>query len=183
MKALVLDVAATPTSANASRLDATVNLATDKMGTVNGSGSAVLVVDAKGGMALDERQPLRAKLDADIADLAWVSLFVGDSMEVGGTVKANLEAQGTLAGKWSASGNIRGDKLRVVRIDDGVRLIDLVARHAPEQPQPLPGLHQPWYALLEASSESADGAGLALLRLGQEALESGLLADAVIDPD
>uniref|UniRef100_UPI001F141D13 translocation/assembly module TamB domain-containing protein n=1 Tax=Alcaligenes xylosoxydans xylosoxydans TaxID=85698 RepID=UPI001F141D13 len=41
-----------------------------------------------------------------------------------GQVKANLEAQGTLAGKWSASGAIRGDKLRVVRIDDGVRLIE-----------------------------------------------------------
>lgn len=124
VKALVLDVTATPTSANASRLDAKINLATAKMGTVNGTGSAVLVVDAKGGMALDERQPLRAKLDADIADLAWIGLFVGDSMEVGGAVKANLEAQGTLAGKWSATGTIRGEKLRVVRIDDGVRLID-----------------------------------------------------------
>ena len=124
LRALVLDLTATPTSANASRLDAKVNLATDKMGVINGTGTAVLVVDANGGMALDPRQPLRAKLDADIADLAWVSLFVGDSMEVGGSVKANLEAQGTLAGKWAASGNIRGDKLRVVRIDDGVRLID-----------------------------------------------------------
>ena len=55
-------------------------------------------------MALDARQPIRAKLDADIADLAWVGLFVGDAMEVGGTVKANLEAQGTLAGKWTGSG-------------------------------------------------------------------------------
>ncbi|WP_390882062.1 translocation/assembly module TamB domain-containing protein [Achromobacter marplatensis] len=124
VKALVLDVTATPTSANASRLDAKINLATAKMGTINGTGSAVLIVDAKGGMALDERQPLRAKLDADIADLAWIGLFVGDSMEVGGAVKANLEAQGTLAGKWSANGTIRGEKLRVVRIDDGVRLID-----------------------------------------------------------
>ena len=124
LKALVLDLTATPTSPNASRLDARIDLATAKMGTVNGTGTAVLRVDAKGGMALDERQPLRAKLDADIADLAWVGLFVGDSMEVGGAVKANVEVQGTLAGKWSATGNIRGDKLRLVRIDDGVRLVD-----------------------------------------------------------
>ncbi|MNI35254.1 Translocation and assembly module TamB [compost metagenome] len=94
------------------------------MGTVSGTGTAVLRMDAKGGMALDERQPLRAKLDADIADLAWVSLFVGDTMEVGGAVKANVDVQGTLAGKWAATGTIRGDKLRVVRIDDGVRLVD-----------------------------------------------------------
>ena len=51
LKALVLDVTATPTSANASRLDARINLATDKMGVVNGTGTAVLAVDAKGGMA------------------------------------------------------------------------------------------------------------------------------------
>lgn len=124
VKALVLDLTATPTSANASRLDAKLDLATDKMGKIAGNGTAVLAVDAKGGMALDPRQPIRARLDADITDLAWVSLFVGDSMEIGGQVKANLEAQGTLNGKWSASGAIRGDKLRVVRIDDGVRLIE-----------------------------------------------------------
>jgi FAD/FMN-containing dehydrogenase len=59
-------------------------------------------------------------------------------------------------------------------------VLDLVASHVPEQSQPLPGLGQPWYALLEAASETPDGAGAALLRLGQEALESGLLADAVI---
>lgn len=124
VKALVLDLTATPTSANASRLDAKLDLATDKMGKISGNGTAVLLVNAQGGMALDPRQPIRAKLDADIADLAWVGLFIGDSMEIGGQVKANLEAQGTLAGKWSATGAIRGDKLRVVRIDDGVRLIE-----------------------------------------------------------
>lgn len=124
VKALVLDLTATPISANASRLDAKLDLATDKMGKIAGTGTAVLAVDAKGGMALDPRQPIRAKLDADITDLAWVGLFVGDLMEIGGQVKANLEVQGTLNGKWSASGAIRGDKLRVVRIDDGVRLID-----------------------------------------------------------
>jgi translocation and assembly module TamB len=124
VRSLVLDLTATPTAANASRLDARLDLTTDKMGSVNGSGTGVLVVDARGGMALDPRQPLRARLNADIADLAWVGLFVGDAMEIGGTLKANLEAQGTVSGKWTATGNIRGEKLRLVRIDDGVRLID-----------------------------------------------------------
>ncbi|MEN4919543.1 translocation/assembly module TamB domain-containing protein [Achromobacter spanius] len=124
VKALALDLTATPTSANASRLDARLDLATDKMGSVNGTGTAVLVVDAQGGMALDSRQPLRARLNADIADLAWVGLFVGDTMEIGGTLKANVDVQGTLAGQWNATGTIRGDKLRLVRIDDGVRLVD-----------------------------------------------------------
>nr|WP_313696572.1 translocation/assembly module TamB domain-containing protein [Achromobacter sp.] len=124
VKALVVDVTATPTSANASRLDARLDLATEKMGSINGTGTAVLLVDAQGGMALDSRQPLRARLNADIADLTWVGLFVGDAMEVGGTLKANIDVQGTLAGQWGATGSIQGDKLRLVRIDDGVRLID-----------------------------------------------------------
>lgn len=124
VKSLVVDLTATPTAANASRLDARLDLSTDKMGSINGTGTGVLVVDAQGGMALDPRQPLRARVNADIADLAWIGLFVGDSMEVGGTLKANLEAQGTVAGRWTATGNIRGEKLRLVRIDDGVRLID-----------------------------------------------------------
>ncbi|WP_050814929.1 translocation/assembly module TamB domain-containing protein [Achromobacter arsenitoxydans] len=124
VKTLALELTATPTSANASRLDARLDLATDKMGSVNGTGTAVLAVDAQGGMALDARQPLRARLNADIADLAWVGLFVGDTMEVGGTLNANIDVQGTLAGQWNATGNIRGDKLRLVRIDDGVRLLD-----------------------------------------------------------
>lgn len=124
LRALTLDVTATPTSANASRLDARIDLSTDKMGSINGTGTAVLAVDAQGGMGLDSRQPLRARLNADIADLAWVGLFVGDSMEVGGALKANVDVQGTLAGQWGATGAIQGEKLRLVRIDDGVRLID-----------------------------------------------------------
>ena len=76
LTALALDLTATPSSAGASRLDARLALATEKMGVVNGTASAVLAVDAQGGMALDARQPIRAKLDADIADLAWVGLFV-----------------------------------------------------------------------------------------------------------
>lgn len=82
------------------------------MGKIAGNGTAVLAVDAMGGMARSRASRSAPGPDADITDLARVGLFVGDSMEVGGQVKANLEAQGTLSGKWSASGAIRGDKLR-----------------------------------------------------------------------
>ena len=121
---LAIDVKATPTGGNASRLDATLDVRTQKMGTVSGSASAVLVSGAGGAMALDAKRPIRANLDADIADLTWVDLFVGDTMEVRGKVKAKLDAQGTLNGKWSTAGTIQGQALRIVRIDDGVRLID-----------------------------------------------------------
>ncbi|WP_066413836.1 translocation/assembly module TamB domain-containing protein [Bordetella ansorpii] len=119
LRQLVLDLTATPTSGGASRLAATLDVRTEKMGTIRGQANAMLA-----GLGLDERQPIRANLDADIDDLAWVGLFTGDALEVGGEVDARLQAQGTLAGGWTASGTVRGQKLRVVRVDDGVRLID-----------------------------------------------------------
>jgi len=119
LRQLVLDVNLTPAGGAASRLDAKLDLRTDKMGTVQGQANAVL-----SALAVDPRQPIRANLDADIEDLAWVGLFTGDSLEVGGKVNAHLQAQGTLAGAWAATGAVRGSKLRVVRVDDGVRLID-----------------------------------------------------------
>ena len=119
LQALAVDLVAKPTGGAGSRVDATINVATAKMGTVKGNASAML-----NGLALDEKQPLRAKLDANIADLAWVSLFTGDSIELGGAVTASIDTQGTLAGPWRTTGTIRGSKLRVIRIDDGVRLFD-----------------------------------------------------------
>ncbi|MFJ1301761.1 translocation/assembly module TamB domain-containing protein [Pseudomonadota bacterium AL_CKDN230030165-1A_HGKHYDSX7] len=119
LRALVLEATATPGAGGLSRLVANVNLQTEKMGGLTATANASLR-----GLALDPRQPIRANIDADMADLAWLSLFVGDALEIGGTLKANVQAQGTLAGKWNATGTIQGDKLRVVRIDDGVRLLD-----------------------------------------------------------
>ncbi len=65
-----------------------------------------------------------------MADLSWVNLFTGDALEVGGALRAQVRAQGTLAGGWSATGELRGGKLRLLRVDDGVRLVDgtLLAR-------------------------------------------------------
>lgn len=124
LRRLVLDVNATPTGASASRLNATLDVQTEKMGAVRGQANAVLSSGQGGALALDPRQPIRASLDADIDDLAWVSLFTGDALEVGGEIDASLQAQGTLGGAWAASGTVRGQKLRVVRVDDGVRLVD-----------------------------------------------------------
>ncbi|GAB3327477.1 translocation/assembly module TamB domain-containing protein [Bordetella tumulicola] len=121
---LVVDVKATPTGGGASRLAATLDVRTKKMGTITGAANAVLVAGADGSLALDERRPMSVNLDADITDLTWVDLFVGDTMEVRGKVQAKVEATGTLKGQWKTTGTIRGQALRVVRIDEGVRLID-----------------------------------------------------------
>lgn len=119
LRALVLDVTASPGQGGISRLNAALNLETEKMGRINATASTQLR-----GLGLDPKQPVRADINADIADLAWLGLFVGDSLELGGSLKANVQVNGSLAGAWNANGTIQGDKLRVVRIDDGVRMID-----------------------------------------------------------
>jgi len=124
LQALLLEVNATAVSATSSRLDATLNLATAKMGRIAGKGSAMLVTGKDGALALATNQAMRVNLNADIADLAWLGLFTGDATELGGSLKADIDAQGTLGGNWRANGTISGQKLRVVRIDDGVRLLD-----------------------------------------------------------
>lgn len=124
LQALLLEVNATAASATSSRLEATLNLATAKMGRVAGRGSAMLVTGKDGALGLATNQAMRVNLNADIADLAWLGLFTGDATELGGSLKADIDAQGTLGGNWRANGTISGQKLRVVRIDDGVRLLD-----------------------------------------------------------
>src|SRR5690606_17461625 len=63
-------------------------------------------------------------IDADIDDLGWTSLFLDDSMELGGAVQAKVGLESRPDGSWNSNGTISGQKIRVVRIDDGVRLLD-----------------------------------------------------------
>ncbi len=119
LKTLQLELTASAGQGGVSRLDAALDVDTEKMGRVKASATTQLK-----GLALEPRQPVRAELNADIADLAWMGLFVGDTLEVGGSLRANARIDGSLASGWQANGVIEGDKLRVVRIDDGVRLMD-----------------------------------------------------------
>jgi translocation and assembly module TamB len=124
LRQLAVDVIAKPVNANSSRLDATLDLQTAKMGRVNATGSAVLVSSKESGFALDPRQPVHANVNADIADLGFIGIFTGDSTEAGGAVKADVDITGTVGGAWHTNGTVRGEKLRIVRLDDGVRLMD-----------------------------------------------------------
>jgi translocation and assembly module TamB len=124
LRDLVLNVSATPTSGRNSRVEADLRVDTATMGSLRGTGTAMLAATPDGAIGLAPRQPMRVSLDADIADLTWVDLFTGDDTSVGGSLKASVQAQGMPGAAWTANGTIRGEHLRVVRIDDGVRLLD-----------------------------------------------------------
>ncbi|MGB3289639.1 MAG: translocation/assembly module TamB domain-containing protein [Burkholderiaceae bacterium] len=124
LRELAVDLVAKRAGDAVSRLSADARIATAKMGRISASASTLLHASPGGGLFLNPKDVKTAKIDADIDDLGWTSLLLGDAMELGGAVQARVQAQSKPDGSWDTSGTITGSKMRVVRIDDGVRLLD-----------------------------------------------------------
>ncbi|WP_397474937.1 translocation/assembly module TamB domain-containing protein [Pusillimonas sp.] len=120
---LDLHLTATPTSASASRIAAELNVSTEKMGGIRGTAGAVLRSPPEGGFVLDAT-PRTFNLVADLNDLGWASFFTGDAMDIGGMLHADVQGSARADGSWETQGTVTGREIRVVRIDDGVRLLD-----------------------------------------------------------
>lgn len=123
LRTMTLDLQAKRANAAASNLTATLNVVTKDMGRLTAEGGTLLHAK-EGRLYLEPKDRKTVKLDADIDDLGWLSLFTGDAMEFGGALKANLDVQSGADGSWNSNGSITGSKLRIVRIDDGIRLLD-----------------------------------------------------------
>lgn len=119
-----LNVNAKRSTASSSLLAANLELATAKMGRATVAATTLIHATAGGGLALEPKDIKTANIVADMSDLGWTSLFLDDAMELGGAVKANVQLKSRPDGTWDSSGAITGQKLRVVRIDDGVRLLN-----------------------------------------------------------
>ena len=124
LQAMDVDVVARRAGASTSRVIANMNVVTAKMGRIAASGSALLHVSPGGAFSFNKKDPKEVTVQADVADLGWASLFLGDATDLGGSLKANLKAQSQADGAWAASGTVTGQKIRLVRLDDGVRLLD-----------------------------------------------------------
>jgi translocation and assembly module TamB len=121
---LRLDLDATRTGPLQSRLGADLTVQTAKMGHLTAKANTLLHATAAGGIVLNPKDVKTVLVNADIEDLGWTSLFLGDEMELGGSLQAELEAQSRPDGSWNSSGVIHGKGIRFVRIDDGIRLLD-----------------------------------------------------------
>ncbi|NYT66633.1 translocation/assembly module TamB domain-containing protein [Alcaligenaceae bacterium] len=121
---LSLDVDVRKTAATSSTLAATLQVQTKKMGKVSATATTLLHAKAGGGVYLEPKDIKTIKINADIDDLGWTSLFLDDAMELGGAVQADLQVQSQGTDRWTSSGTITGQGIRVLRIDDGVRLLD-----------------------------------------------------------
>lgn len=123
LETLSLDVTARPAGNAVSRLGAELNVVTADMGRAQATMTAQLHATPGGGFALEPVGTI-IEVDASIDDLGWVSLFTGDAMEFGGHVEANVTLTSLADGRWDSDGTVTGTGIRIVRIDDGVRLLD-----------------------------------------------------------
>ncbi|GAA4334181.1 hypothetical protein GCM10023144_26170 [Pigmentiphaga soli] len=123
LRTAALTLRATPTgAAGRSRVTVQGEIDGERVGRVRIDGEAGVAADG-GALGLDPDAPAFADADIDMRDISWAELFAGDANEIGGRIagKAHVERRG---GQWHATGAITGDGLRMVRIDDGVRLLD-----------------------------------------------------------
>lgn len=123
LETLGVKVELTPGRGHDSRAHASLAVSSKLLGGVQAEADTTLGVrDGVPALAPDTR--INASVQTDKLDLAWVNMFAGDAQEINGELTANLTAQGSLAGDWKLQGGVTGQKLRVVRIDDGIRLLD-----------------------------------------------------------
>ncbi len=124
LRTLGLDIEAVAAGAATSKITAVLKLDTERMGQASATASTLLHATAGGGLYLEPRDAKTVDIDANIRDLGWTSLFLDDTMELGGEVQAAVRLQSRPDGTWNSSGDIKGKGIRVIRIDDGVRLLD-----------------------------------------------------------
>lgn len=120
---LRVDLQATPTgSPGQSRVTLSADIEGKRLGSLQLKGEAG-VHTVNGALGLDPNRPGYADADINLSDLSWLGLFIGDTMEVGGKIagKVHIAQEG---GKWGARGALDGEAIRVIRVDDGVRLLD-----------------------------------------------------------
>ena len=121
---LTLDLTLARASDTASRLAADLHLESTRMGRIEATATTLVHATSAGGIYLNPSDTKVVTLDAAIADLGWTNIFLGDAIDLGGAVQAQLKLTSQSDGSWSSDGTISGESLRFVMIDQGVRLLD-----------------------------------------------------------
>lgn len=124
LRTLQADLRARPTGNGASRIDIDIDVDTVKMGRAEIQANSLLRTTPEGGFYVSPNDATTVNVKADVADLSWLSLFVGDATDIGGRLTADVQARSRPDGSWQTSGTVNGSDIRFVRIDDGVRLVE-----------------------------------------------------------
>ncbi|CDM25491.1 hypothetical protein BN940_15236 [Castellaniella defragrans 65Phen] len=119
-----LDLAIRRLGPGLSRADADLRVRTREMGSMRLRADTPVHATPGGGLALRPQDERHLRFEARSEDLAWVNLLLGGEMEVGGTLHADIQGRSRPDGSWTLSGPLRGDDLRLLIADQGVRLLD-----------------------------------------------------------
>ncbi len=124
LKEMGLVLKATPGQGGRSRLDAALDVRTERMGYLTATAETLVHATPGGGVALRDGDAKKINVKANIDDLGWTSLFLGDAMELGGRLNADVNIDVGAKWAWSSRGTVTGRDLRFTRLDDGIRLLD-----------------------------------------------------------
>src|SRR5690606_28862301 len=102
LQTLSLDITAAATGASTSKITAALELDTQRMGRLSATASTLMHATPGGGLYLEPSDVKTVDLDANIRDLGWTSLFLDDSMELGGVLQADVRLQSRPDGTWNS---------------------------------------------------------------------------------
>ncbi|WP_368648344.1 translocation/assembly module TamB domain-containing protein [Castellaniella ginsengisoli] len=119
-----LDIAIRRSGPGLSRAAADLQVRTRKLGSMRLRADTPIHATPGGGLVLRPQDERHLHFQAESEDLAWVNLLLGGAMEIGGTLHADIQGRSRPDGRWILSGPLRGDGLRLLIADQGVRLLD-----------------------------------------------------------
>ncbi|HLU01781.1 MAG TPA: translocation/assembly module TamB domain-containing protein, partial [Advenella sp.] len=107
------------TGATTSTANLNIAFDTQNKGNLKGTGAI-----AFNGLAPNLNGGSKITLNGNLADISWMGPLTGDMLDLGGAVALNVTAQSRANGQWTTSGKISGSKVKIVEIDNGIRLLD-----------------------------------------------------------
>lgn len=119
---LVVDL--TPLGAGQTRVNAQLDFHTRMMGFLQANLVTPFYFSPEHGFEIRESDLKTIHINAEMDDLSWTQLIIGDAMDLRGQLAAQVEIQMRELDDMQMQGEIHGRELRVTRLDDGVRLLD-----------------------------------------------------------
>ncbi|MDY0308815.1 MAG: translocation/assembly module TamB domain-containing protein [Castellaniella sp.] len=124
LEAAGLDIAIRRIGAGLSRADADFQVQTRDMGSMRLRVDTPIHATPGGGLALRPQDERHLRFETRSRDLSWANLLLDGEMEIGGTLDADIQGSSRPDGRWTLSGPLSGDGLRLLIADQGVRLLD-----------------------------------------------------------
>ncbi|MGB3835497.1 translocation/assembly module TamB domain-containing protein [Castellaniella sp.] len=117
------DLVIQPGGGGNSKASMDVQVATRDMGKMRIQADTPIRRTASGGFGISMQDEKHIHVQAESEDLAWVNLLLDGSMEIGGTVHADIRGHSLPGGRWFFSGPLRGENMSFLMLDQGIRLI------------------------------------------------------------